>query len=151
MVKKIIKICLLIILGIIIVFVGNIALIVYDTFRTHTLEIELDQISQQEKEKLIELNFLELDEYPSSLEFIKLRHEAEIRESQFYIVFSVNKEDANNSEIENENNSTNGVSILKIKEKNGKIIYEMQTNFTQHSKAEKWDYLYELIGKYKNK
>ena len=151
MVKKIIKICLLIILVIIIVFVGNIAWIVYDTFRTHTIEIELDQISELEKEKLIELNFLELDEYPSSLEFIKLRHEAEIREAQFYIEFSVNKEESNNYKIENANNSPNGVSILKIKEKNGKIIYEMLTNFTQHSKAEKWDYLYELIGKYKNK
>lgn len=151
MAKKIIKICLVIILVIIIVFIGSIAWIVYDTFRTHILEIELDQITGQEKEKLIELNFLELDEYPLSLEFIKLRHEAEIRESQFYIEFSVDKEEANNYNIEKANNFPNGVGILKIKEKKGKIIYEMQTNFTQHSKSEKWDYLYELIGKYKDK
>ena len=106
MVKKIIKICLLIVLIIVIVFIGSITWIIYDTFRTHILEIELAQISQQEKEKLIELNFLELEEYPSSLEFIKLRHEAEIRESQFYIEFSANKEEANNYKIEKANNSS---------------------------------------------
>lgn len=93
---------------------------IYDTFRTHILEIELDQITLQEKEKLIELNFLELDEYPSSLEFIQLRHESEIRESQFYIEFSVNKEEANNYKIENANNYPNGVRIIKIKEKDEK-------------------------------
>lgn len=149
--KKILKICLLLISIIIFVVVGVITWIIYDTARTHTSQIELNQITPQEKEELIRLDFLELSEYPPSLEFILLRKETEIRETQFYIEFSINKDESNLYEIEkNINHSSNEISILKKYESDEKNIYELQTNFTQNSKEEKWSYLYSLIEKYKN-
>jgi len=149
--KKILKICLLLISIIIFVVVGVITWIIYDTARTHTSQIELNQITPQEKEELIRLDFLELSEYPPSLEFILLRKETEIRETHFYIEFSINKDESNLYEIEkNINHSSNEISILKKYESDEKNIYELQTNFTQNSKEEKWSYLYSLIEKYKN-
>ena len=85
--KKIVKICVLLILISIFAFVGIVSVVVYDTVRTHISQIELNKISQQEKEELIKLDFLELTEYPSSLEFLQLRQESEIRETQYYIEF----------------------------------------------------------------
>lgn len=150
--KKILKTCVLLILIVILVFTGIVIWGIDDTVRTHTSQIELNRISQQEKEKLIQLDFLELAEYPSSLEFLELRQESEIRETQFYIEFSIAKEEVESYEIEkNSNHSPNEITILKIYEDNGKNIYELQTNFAQNSKDEKWSYLYDLIEKYKER
>lgn len=121
----------------------------YDTVRTHTSQIELNKISQQEIEELIKLDFLELTEYPSSLEFLQLRQESEVRETQYYIEFSIDKKEVELYEIEkNRNRSPNEITILKKYEDNEKNIYELQTNFAQNSKEEKWKYLYDLIEKY---
>ena len=148
--KKIVKICVLLILIVILAFVGIVSWVVYDTVRTHTSQIELNKISQQEKEDLIKLNFLELTEYPSSLEFLQLRQESEIRETQYYIEFSIDKKEVELYEIEkNSNRSPNEITILKKYEDNEKNIYELQTNFAQNSTEEKWKYLYDLIEKYK--
>lgn len=150
--KKIVKICVLLILIDIFAFVGIVSVVVYDTVRTHTSQIELNKISQQEKEELIKLDFLELTEYPSSLEFLQLRQESEIRETQYYIEFSIDKKEVELYEIEkNSNRSPNEITILKKYEDNEKNIYELQTNFAQNSKEEKWKYLYDLIEKYKER
>ncbi len=150
--KKIVKICVLLILIAIFAFVGIVSGVVYDTVRTHTSQIELNKISQQEKEELIKLDFLELTEYPSSLEFLQLRQESEIRETQYYIEFSIDKKEVELYEIEkNSNRSPNEITILKKYEDNEKNIYELQTNFAQNSKEEKWKYLYDLIEKYKER
>lgn len=98
--RKIIKISLIIILIIIISIILYIGLIIFDTIRIHITEIELTNISQEEKEKLIEQNFLELKQYPESIKFLTLKSEKAIRETQYYITFSVSKEDANLYELE---------------------------------------------------
>lgn len=150
--KKIVKICVLLILIVIFAFVGIVSWIIYDTVRTHTSQIELNKISQQEKEELIELDFLELTEYPSSLEFLQLREESEVRETQYYIEFSIDKKEVELYEIEkNRNCYPNEITIIKKYEDNEKKIYELQTNFAQNSKEGKWDYLYKLIEKYKER
>jgi len=150
--KKIVRICVLLILIVILTFIGIVSWVIYDTVRAHTSQIELNKISQEEKEKLIQLDFLELTEYPSSLEFLELKQESEIRETQFYIKFSIDKEEANLYKIErNTNYTTTDLTILKIDEDNEKNIYELQTNFTQNTTEEKWSYLYKLMEKYKNK
>lgn len=41
------------------------------------------------------------------------------------------------------------VTAIPFKENDEKVIYEMRTNFAQNSKEKKWNYLYELIEKYK--
>ncbi len=147
--KKVIKIAFMIIFIIIMICIGFFAWTFYDTIRTHSIEIELSDITQEEKEKLIQLNFLEFSEYPSSLTFLTLRVEEEIRETQFYINFSIDKKEANEYTIEKNNNqSPNEISIFKISENNEEIIYELRTNFAQNSKEDKWSYLYELIEKY---
>lgn len=149
--KKIVKICVLLILIVILAFVGIVSWVIYDTVRTDTSQIELNRISQQEKEELIKLDFLELTEYPSSLEFLQLRQELEIRETQYYIEFSIDKKEGELYEIEkNSNRSPNEITILKKYEDNEKNIYELQTNFAQNSIEEKWSYLYKLMEKYKN-
>ncbi len=151
MCKKIVKICIVLILIVILAFVGIVSWVIYDTVRTYTSQIELKEISQQEKEELIKLDFLELTEYPSSLEFLQLRQESEVRETQYYIEFSINKKEVELYEIEkNRNRSPNEISILKKYEDNEKNIYELQTNFAQNSIEEKWSYLYKLMEKYKN-
>lgn len=151
MCKKIVKICVILILIVILAFVGIVSWVIYDTVRTHTSQIELKEISQQEKEELIKLDFLELTEYPSSLEFLQLRQESEVRETQYYIEFSINKKEVELYEIEkNRNRSPNEITILKKYEDNEKNIYELQTNFAQNSIEEKWSYLYKLMEKYKN-
>lgn len=148
--KKIVKICILLILIVILAFIGIVSWVIYDTVRTRTSQIELNKISQEEKEKLIQLDFLELTEYPSSLEFLELRQESEIRETQYYIEFSIDKKEVELYEIEKNNNrSPNEITILKKYEDSEKNIYELQTNFAQNSKEEKWKYLYDLIEKYK--
>ena len=150
--KKIVKICVLLILILILAFVGIASWVIYDTVRTHTSQIELNKISQQEKEELIKLDFLELTEYPSSLEFLQLRQELEIRETQYYIEFSIDKKEIESYEIEkNRNCSPNEITILKKYEDNEKNIYKLQTNFAQNTKEEKWSYLYDLIEKYRER
>lgn len=149
--KKIVKICVLLILIVILAFIGIVSWVTNNTIRTHTSRIELNKISQEEKEKFIQLDFLELTEYPSSLEFLELKQKSEIRETQFYIKFSIDKEEANLYKIErNTNYNTTDLTILKIDEDNEKNIYELQTNFTQNTIEEKWSYLYKLMEKYKN-
>ena len=150
MCKKIVKICIVLILIVILAFVGIVSWVIYDTVRTHTSQIELKEISQQEKEELIKLDFLELTEYPSSLEFLQLRQESEVRETQYYIEFSINKKEVELYEIEKNRNRSPNESILKKYEDNEKNIYELQTNFAQNSIEEKWSYLYKLMEKYKN-
>ena len=150
--SKIVKTCILLILLVLLACVGIVSLIIYDTIRVHTSQIELNVISQQEKENLIKLDFLELVEYPSSLEFIRLKKQSAIRETQYYIEFSIDKKEVEFYEIEkNGKYSPNEITILKKYEDNEKNIYELQTNFTQNSKGEKWSYLWDLIEKYKER
>lgn len=147
--KKVIKRILLIILLIILMGIGFLGYLFYDGVRVHANEIDLGQITEEEKEKLINLNFLELSDYPSSIEFLSLKEESAIRETQFYLDFSVAKEEASSYQMEkNENASPNEISILKIGENEDSIIYEMQTNFAQHSTDGKWKFLYALFDKY---
>ena len=132
--KHSIKLLIIIILIIFTIGVLYLGWIFYDTVKMHKIEIPLSNLTSDEKEKLISLNFLELESYPSSIEFIELKEESEIRETQFYIKFSIDKEDEKLYKIEkNVNQSTNEITIKKISESNGKIIYEMKTNFAQNN------------------
>ncbi|MBR3254830.1 MAG: hypothetical protein IKF97_01175 [Clostridia bacterium] len=116
-----------------------------------TTEIDLTQLTLEEKAKLIEYNYLELAKYPKSLEFIKLKEESEIRETQFIITFSVDNTEKDLYQIERDKTSIAGISsIFKIKEENNKTIYEFKTDFTSNSQGKEWKYIYELINKYKN-
>ena len=75
-------------------------------------------------------------------------HIIELYKDNFNPVMS--EEDEKLYKIEkNVNQSTNEITIKKISESNGKIIYEMKTNFAQNSKDKKWDFLLELINRYK--
>lgn len=148
--KKAISILIIGIVTIIVIGIAYLGWIVYDTARPHITEISLTNINEEEKSKLMELNFLELDKYPQSLEFNKLEEISEVRETQFYIEFSINNYEKDLYDIEkNKSHSPNTISIEQKEENNEKIIYEMQTNFAQNSKAKKWGYLYELIERYK--
>ena len=148
--KKTISVLIIGIVTIIVIGIAYLGWIVYDTARPHITEISLNNINEEEKSKLIELNFLELDKYPQSLVFNKLKEISEVRETQFYIEFSINKYEKDLYNIEkNKSHSPNTISIEQKEENNEKIIYEMQTNFAQNSKAKKWGYLYELIERYK--
>lgn len=148
--KKAISILIIGIVTIIVIGIAYLGWIVYDTARPHITEISLTNINEEEKSKLMELNFLELDKYPQSLEFNKLKEISEVRETQFYIEFSINNYEKDLYDIEkNKSHSPNTISIEQKEENNEKNIYEMQTNFAQNSKAKKWGYLYELIEKYK--
>lgn len=148
--KKTISVLIIGIVTIIVIGIAYLGGIVYDTARPHITEISLNNINEEEKSKLIELNFLELDKYPQSLVFNKLKKISEVRETQFYIEFSINKYEKDLYNIEkNKSHSPNTISIEQKEENDEKVIYEMQTNFAQNSKAKKWSYLYELIEKYK--
>lgn len=148
--KKTIIVLIIGIVTIIVIGIAYLGWIVYDTARPHITEISLTNINEEEKSKLIELNFLELDKYPQNLEFNKLKVISEVRETQFYIEFSINKYEKDLYDIEkNKSHLPNTISIEQKEENDEKVIYEMQTNFAQNSKAKKWNYLYELIEKYK--
>lgn len=142
--KVLIKAIVIIVLTIFIIGVLYLGLSVYDTVKTHKTEISLSNISSDEREKMINLNYLELESYPVSLEFITLKRESETRETQF-----ISKEENLNEIEKNQKQSANEITIKKISENNEKITYEMKTNFAQNSRDEKWDYLLELIDKYK--
>mgnify|MGYP004514303669 CR=1 FL=1 len=147
--KVLIKAIVIIVLTIFIIGVLYLGWSVYDTVKTHKTEISLSNISSDEREKMINLNYLELESYPASLEFITLKKESETRETQFCIIFSISKEENLNEIEKNQKQSANEITIKKISENNEKITYEMKTNFAQNSRDEKWDYLLELINKYK--
>lgn len=144
-----IKAIVIIVLTIFIIGVLYLGWSVYDTVKTHKTEISLSNISSDEREKMINLNYLELESYPASLEFITLKRKSETRETQFCIIFSISKEENLNEIEKNQKQSANEITIKKISENNEKITYEMKTNFAQNSRDEKWDYLLELIDKYK--
>lgn len=147
--KVLIKAIVIIVLTIFIIGVLYLGWSVYDTVKTHKTEISLSNISSDEREKMINLNYLELESYPASLEFITLKKESETRETQFCIIFSISKKENLNEIEKNQKQSANEITIKKIYENNEKITYEMKTNFAQNSRDEKWDYLLELINKYK--
>ena len=147
--KALIKAIVIIVLTIFIIGVLYLGWSFYDTVKTHKTEISLSNISSDEREKMINLNYLELESYPASLEFITLKKESETRETQFCIIFSISKEENLNEIEKNQKQSANEITIKKISENNEKITYEMKTNFAQNSRDEKWDYLLELIDKYK--
>lgn len=147
--KVLIEAIVIIVLTIFIIGVLYLGWSVYDTVKTHKTEISLSNISSDEREKMINLNYLELESYPASLEFITLKRESETRETQFCIIFSISKEENLNEIEKNQKQSANEITIKKISENNEKITYEMKTNFAQNSRDEKWDYLLELIDKYK--
>lgn len=147
--KVLIKAIVIIVLTIFIIGVLYLGWSVYDTVKTHKTEISLSNISSDEREKMINLNYLELESYPASLEFITLKMESETRETQFCIIFFISKEENLNEIEKNQKQSANEITIKKISENNEKITYEMKTNFAQNSRDEKWDYLLELIDKYK--
>lgn len=114
-----------------------------------TTEIDLTKLTKEEKAKLIEINYLELESYPNSLEFIELKEESQVRESQFIITFSVDNNEKDFYQIERDKTSIAGESsIYRIKEENNKTIYEFKTNFTSNSKGYQWDFIYDLIRKY---
>lgn len=114
-------------------------------------EIDLTKLTENEKAKIIKNNYLDLANYPKSLEFIKLKEESEVRESQFIITFSVDNNEKDFYQIERDKTSIAGESsIYRIKEENNKTIYEFRTNFTSNSKGYKWDFIYDLIRKYEN-
>lgn len=116
-----------------------------------TTEIDLTKLTENEKAKLIEYNYLELESYPNSLEFIKLKEESQVRETQFIITFSVDNNEKDLYQIERDKTGIAGISsIFKIKEENNKTIYEFKTDFTSNSQGKEWKYIYELINKYKN-
>ena len=116
-----------------------------------TTEIDLTKLTLEEKAKLIEYNYLELANYPKSLEFIKLKEELEVRETQFIITFSVDNTEKDFYQIERDKTGIAGISsIFKIKEEKNKTIYEFKTDFTSNSQGKEWKYIYELINKYKN-
>lgn len=144
-----IKAIVIIVLAIFIIGVLYLGWSVYDTVKTHKTEISLSNISSDEREKIINLNYLELESYPASLEFITLKKESETRATQFCIIFYISKEENLNEIEKNQKQSANEITIKKIYENNEKITYEMKTNFAQNSRDEKWDYLLELIDKYK--
>ena len=79
--KHSIKLLIIIILIIFTIGVLYLGWIFYDTVKMHKIEIPLSNLTSDEKEKLISLNFLELESYPSSIEFIELKEESEIREN----------------------------------------------------------------------
>lgn len=147
--KVLIKAIVIIVLTIFIIGVLYLGWSFYDTVKTHKTEISLSNISSDEREKMINLNYLELESYPASLEFITLKKESETRETQFGIIFSISKEENLNEIEKNQRQSANEITIKKISENNEEITYEMKTNFAQNSRDEKWDYLLELINKYK--
>lgn len=112
-------------------------------------EIDLTKLTENEKAKIIKNNYLDLANYPKSLEFIKLKEESEVRESQFIITFSVDNNEKDFYQIERDKTSIAGESsIYRIKEENNKTIYEFRTNFTSNTKGYKWDFIYDLIKKY---
>jgi len=110
--------------------------------RTHIIEIDLTQITEEERNKLIDYNFLDLQNYPKSINFISLIMKSEIRETQFFISFSVAKNENIYYKIERDKTNISGESsIFKISEDDEKIIYEFETNFTLNSKENKWSFL----------
>ncbi len=146
--NKIIK-SLLLLLLLIVVIICAIIYIYMNKLVTPTItEIDLLSVSAEEKEKLKNMNFLELENTPKSINFINLKLESGIRESQFYINFSVDREETIQFAIER-NSSEKTMNIIKLFEEDNKYIYEAKTHFTSNSKDYKWDYLYELINKYK--
>lgn len=115
-----------------------------------TTQIDLTKLTKEEKAKLIEINYLELEKYPNSLEFIELKEESQVRESQFIITFSVDNNEKDLYQIERDKKGIAGESsICKIDEKDNKDIYEFRTNFTSNSKGHKWNFISDLINKYK--
>ncbi|MBO4292984.1 MAG: hypothetical protein J5881_01140 [Clostridia bacterium] len=116
-----------------------------------TTEIDLTKLTIEEKSKLIEYNYLELANYPKSLEFIKLKEESEVRETQYIITFSVDNVEKDLYKIEKDKIGIAGESsIFKIEEKDNKTIYEFRTNFTSNTKGYKWNFISDLIRKYEN-
>ena len=116
-----------------------------------TTKIDLTKLTEDEKAKLIEINYLELESYPNSLEFIELKEESQVRESQFIITFSVENNEKDLYQIERDKKGIAGESsICKIDEKDNKTIYEFRTNFTSNTKGYQWDYICDLIRKYEN-
>ena len=86
-----------------------------------TTEIDLTKLTLEEKAKLIEYNYLELANYPKSLEFIKLKEESEVRETQFIITFSVDNNEKDLYQIERDKTSVAGESsVFRIKEEMSK-------------------------------
>ena len=62
--KHSIKLLIIIILIIFTIGVLYLGWIFYDTVKMHKIEIPLSNLTSDEKEKLISLNFLELESYP---------------------------------------------------------------------------------------
>lgn len=121
----------------------------FNTIATKKIEINLSCLTPEEKSEFIKLNFLELTDYPSSIEFITLIEESQVRESQFKIIFSVNNSEKDLYNIERNNSfKAERSSIFKIKEEKDKTIYRFETNFTSNSKDSKWNNIYDIIKKY---
>lgn len=149
-IKKLLKVGILVIIIPIIFVLVYMGWVVFDTVRTHVTKIGTNEITIEEKNKLVEYNFLELESYPSSLEFISIREEAGIRETQFYITFSVDKDESYLYDIERDNRHIAGPSsILKKSEDNEKVIYEFGTNFMSAGRGSEWNFIEELVDKYK--
>lgn len=133
--KKILKICLIFLIIFIIISALGFICFIYNSVSTKEYIADLNNISMEEKEKMIQLNYLKLESYPDSIEFILIREEVSIRESQYYIKFSIDKKDSDIYKLErDESYIAGGTNIKKIDEQDNKIIYEFSTNFTNNSK-----------------
>lgn len=82
-----IKAIVIIVLTIFIIGVLYLGWSVYDTVKTHKTEISLSNISSDEREKIINLNYLELESYPASLEFITLKKKVKPEKFNFVLSF----------------------------------------------------------------
>lgn len=122
--------------------------ILITNFSINTKEIDLKLIDDDEKEKIIYFNFLELETYPRTMEFFSLKSESTIREKQYYITFSVDKDEAVNYVIERKSSTAGESEIYKILSEKEKNIYMFKTNFSCNSRGYKWDFLDELLLKY---
>lgn len=145
----------IILVGILILIItcilGYVASVFFATIETKVIEVNLSNMTKEDKDELIKLNFLELDNYPSSIKFISLIEETQVRETQFKITFSVDNYEKSLYKIERNNTSlADQSSIFKITEENDKTIYRFETNFTSNTKDPKWNTIYDILKKYSN-
>ena len=72
-----------------------------------------------------------------------------VRETQYYITFSVDKEDTKNNEIIRNTTGPNQTSIEQLQDEENPMTYLFSTHFAQNTTGNKWGFLHQLIEKYK--
>ena len=142
------KICALT-LVLLIAFVAYLGYLYYDK-NLPTFTADLSEITVEEKQSLIDGNYLELMEYPDSLQYVSVTVDEGVRETQYKLEFCVNKHEAQRYEIE-KGGSPDTVGIKKRSEDDSKVYYEASTNFTTGSGSSRWSYVKSLAEKYEVK